>query len=135
EATGSARAEGHGKKWSLERQLVCGAHVFTHIVDAVTGANRSGVMTEEIVGHSDPRTDARGIIVAVSAVAASRIEPGNIQALHARSVNKGVAPGIGELLIQVSYVALIIVKSAEFLDPQAEVECQAQMNFPIVLRE
>ena len=46
-----------GKKRRLERQLVRGADVFAHIVDAVAGANRRGVMAEEIVGQADARAE------------------------------------------------------------------------------
>src|ERR1700741_4377941 len=57
-APGSSGAEGHRKERCLERELIRGADVFTHVVDAVAGANGRGVMAKEVVRHSDARADA-----------------------------------------------------------------------------
>ncbi len=41
----------------LEGKLVGGAHVFTHVIDSVAGAHGCGVMTKNVVGQADARTN------------------------------------------------------------------------------
>ena len=56
EAARCASAKCDGQEWGLERELVHGADIFPHVVDAVTGTDGGVVMAEEVVGQADSWT-------------------------------------------------------------------------------
>src|SRR5215471_11634455 len=61
---GSGAEEDDGNKRGLEAELVDGTNVFADIVDAVTPAQSRGVVTEDIPGKTDARSQAGGDAVA-----------------------------------------------------------------------
>ena len=132
---GVPAAESDRKEWRLERELVGGADVFADVVDAVAGANRGGVMTEEIVGQADARTKAGGVVVVVRGIAAGGLQAGQVQLIDATAVDEGILPGVRKLLIEISDMALVVLEGAELFDAQAEVQSKVRADFPVILRK
>ena len=130
-----AAAEGDWKERSLKGKLVDGSHIFPYIVDAVSGANRSAVVAEKVVGQAESGTDASRIIIIISGAVCVPAQTGKPQILRAAWVHKWELALFGESRIEIADMARAIVKAAEKFRTDAQIQCQILRGFPIILEE
>src|SRR5712691_7234804 len=133
QAAGRPTGERDGQKWRLETELVHGADVFASEVNAKAAPNRGGLVAAEVVGETDARSEARGVIVLIGRVAAGGAQAGEVEPFHAAAVNEGIFAAVSQILIQVADVAFVVVEAAENFYAKTKIEGQIATDLPIVL--
>src|SRR5690349_2807302 len=92
-------------------------------------------MTEYVPSEPDPRTEPCGVVIFQSCVVAGTSEPINTQLVRAVPIDEGIVSGVRQGEIEVADETKVVVKSADQLCAQTQVESELLGHFPIVLRE
>ena len=80
------------------------------------------MVAEDVPGKANSRPEAGGVIVLVSRVAARWSETRDIQAFYAAAVNEWILAFVGEIRIEISNMAEVVVKTSKALHTKPEVQ-------------
>ena len=77
--------------------------------------------TKNIPGKAHPRPPTGRVVILVSRIAARGVEAGHVQILYAASINERILTAPGQVRIEISNVAQIVIISAQKFHAQAQV--------------
>jgi hypothetical protein len=121
QAAWQAWCSGDRNKGRLKAELIDCADVFAYIVNAIAGANRGGVFSEDVVRQADARAKALGVLIMEGASITGAGQTRDAEGVDTTGIDKGILALERQIRFEVADMAKAILPGAEELRAQPQV--------------
>ena len=126
------------KKWKsrrCNREVIDRAQILAHTVDTIAAANRSGVTAGYVISKTDARLPHRGVLVAQCGLIEGAANTGEAELVDALGIHIRLPGRVRQRRIRVAGMAKRVIRRAEKLVSETEIESKSLRRTKIVLRE